>query len=194
MKPVLKLFTAAILLAGSVAVLPAAAADYVIDSKGAHASINFKIKHLGYSWVVGRFDKFTGQFSFDDKAPDASSISVEIDTSSVNTNHAARDKHLRSADFLEVAKYPTAMFKSTSVKAGAGGKAVVEGTLTLHGVTKAITINAEYIGGGKDPWGGIRQGFAGTTSFALEDFGITKNLGPASKVIQLELHMEGVRK
>ena len=194
MKPILKSVFSAALLAGSVMALPAIAADYVIDSKGAHASINFKIKHLGYSWLTGRFDKFAGEFSFDDKSPDKAAISVEIDTASVNSNHAERDKHIRSADFLDVAKFPKAMFKSTSVKPGANGKAVVEGELTLHGVTKAITIDAEYIGGGKDPWGGFRQGFAGTTSFALADFGITKNLGPASKVIQLELHVEGIRK
>ena len=194
MKPILKSAFSAALLAGSVMALPAIAADYVIDSKGAHASINFKIKHLGYSWLTGRFDKFAGEFSFDDKSPDKAAISVEIDTASVNSNHAERDKHIRSADFLDVAKFPKAMFKSTSVKPGANGKAVVEGELTLHGVTKAITIDAEYIGGGKDPWGGFRQGFAGTTSFALADFGITKNLGPASKVIQLELHVEGIRK
>lgn len=194
MKPILKSVFSAALLAGSVMALPAIAADYVIDSKGAHASINFKIKHLGYSWLTGRFDKFAGEFSFDDKSPDKAAISVEIDTASVNSNHAERDKHIRSADFLDVAKFPKAIFKSTSVKPGANGKAVVEGELTLHGVTKAITIDAEYIGGGKDPWGGFRQGFAGTTSFALADFGIAYNLGPASKVIQLELHVEGVRK
>lgn len=194
MKPVMKTISVAALLAGSVFALPAMAADYVIDTKGNHASINFKIKHLGYSWLAGRFDKFSGQFSFDKASPEKSAISVEIDASSFNSNHAPRDKHVRSGDFLDVAKFPTAIFKSTSVKPGADGKAMVEGQLTLHGVTKAITINAEYIGGGKDPWGGVRQGFSGTTSFALADFGITKNLGPASKVIQLELHIEGVRK
>lgn len=190
----LKTLSAALVIAGSLAALPAAAADYMIDTKGAHASINFKIKHLGYSWLTGRFDKFSGMFSFDENAPDKASISVEIDTNSVNSNHAERDKHIRSADFLDVAKFPTASFKSTAVKPSADGKAVVEGELTLHGVTKPVTIEAEYIGGGKDPWGGFRQGFSGTTSFALADFGITKNLGPASKVIQLELHVEGIRK
>ena len=190
----LKTLSAAFVIAGSLAALPAAAADYMIATKGAHASINFKIKHLGYSWLTGRFDKFSGMFSFDENAPDKASISVEIDTNSVNSNHAARDKHIRSADFLDVAKFPTASFKSTAVKPSADGKAVVEGELTLHGITKPIIIDAEYIGGGKDPWGGFRQGFSGTTSFALADFGITKNLGPASKVIQLELHVEGIRK
>lgn len=194
MKPIFKLVAATALLAASTISLPAVAADYMLDIKGAHASINFKIKHLGYSWLTGRFDKFSGQFSLDEKAPGNAMISVEIDTASVNSNHAARDKHIRSADFLDVSKFPKASFKSTSVKPGADGKAVVMGEFTLHGVTKTITINAEHIGGGKDPWGGYRQGFSGTTSFALADFGVTKNLGPASTVIQLELHIEGIRK
>ena len=96
--------------------LPATAADYVIDTKNAHASITFRIKHLGFSWLTGRFDKFSGNFSFDDKNPDASKVKVEIDTASVDTNHAERDKHLRAADLLDTDEFPTATFESTSVK------------------------------------------------------------------------------
>lgn len=173
---------------------PASAADYDIDIKGAHASINFRVKHLGFSWLAGRFDKFNGTFSYDDKAPDKSSVKVEIDTASVNSNHAERDKHLRSADFLDVAKFPTATFVSTSVKSAGDGKATITGDLTLRGVTKQVVIDAVAIGGGADPWGGMRQGFEGTTKFALADFGVPKDLGPASKEVELTLHVEGVQK
>ena len=173
---------------------PGAAADYDIDTKGAHASINFRIKHLGFSWLTGRFDKFDGTFSYDDKAPEKSSVKVEIDTASVNSNHAERDKHLRSADFLDVAKFPKATFVSKSVTPKADGKATIVGDLTLRGVTKPVTIEAETIGGGADPWGGMRQGFAGTTKFVLADFGVPKDLGPASKEVELTLNVEGVRK
>ena len=172
---------------------PAIAADYVIDTKGAHASINFKIRHLGYSWLTGRFDKFGGNFSYDEKKPGDAKIKVEIDTNSVNSNHAERDKHLRSADFLEVSKFPKAMFVSSKIEPNGDGKAVVHGKLTLHGVTRDIAINAEHIGGGKDPWGGFRHGFAGTVKIALADYGIKKNLGPASKELELSLHIEGIR-
>ena len=92
------------------------AADYVIDTQGAHAFVNFKIKHLGYSWLHGRFNTFDGTFSYDAKTPNASQITVNIDTTSLDSNHAERDKHLRGKDFLNVSKYPTATFKSTSVK------------------------------------------------------------------------------
>lgn len=167
------------------------AADYVIDNKGAHASINFKIKHLGYSWLTGRFDKFDGKFSYDPANVSASKIEVNIDTSSVNSNHAERDKHLRSDDFLDVSDFANAKFVSTSVTEKANGKLAVAGKLTLHGVSKDIIIDAQTIGEGKDPWGGYRAGFSGTTSIALSDYAIKMNLGPASTHVQLELHIEG---
>lgn len=184
---------AAAIAASSMVALPAWAADYVIDTKGAHASINFKIQHLGYSWLTGRFDTFSGTFSFDEKDPAASKVMVEIDTKSVNSNHAARDKHLRSADFLEVDKFPTASFKSTGIEVTGDKSAKIMGDLTLHGVTKQVTLDANYIGGGKDPWGGFRQGFEATTQIALKDFGIKMDLGPASQTVDLSLHVEGVR-
>jgi polyisoprenoid-binding protein YceI len=169
------------------------AADYVIDNKGAHASINFKIKHLGYSWLTGRFDKFDGKFSYDPADITASNIEVNIDTSSVNSNHAKRDKHLKSDDFLDVSEFANAKFVSTSITKKADGQLAVIGTLTLHGVSKTITIDAQTVGEGKDPWGGHRAGFSGTTSIALTDFAIKKNLGPASTHVHLELHIEGIK-
>lgn len=180
---------------GAIAYAPAAeAAEYVIDTKGAHASINFRIKHLGFSWLTGRFDKFSGTFAFDDKNSDASKVKVEIDTASVNSNHGERDKHLRSADFLETDKYPTAAFESTSVKMTADGKAEIAGKFTMRGITKDIVINAERVGGGSDPWGGYREGFTGTTKLVLSDFAIKKDLGPAAKEVELTLEVEGIRK
>ncbi|MGO4684369.1 YceI family protein [Hyphomicrobium sp. 2TAF46] len=192
----MKLRLAALAVSTSVALLtalPATAADYVIDTKNAHASISFRIKHLGFSWLTGRFDRFSGTFSFDEKNPDASKVKVEIDTASVDTNHAERDKHLRAADLLDTDGFPSATFESTSVKAEGSDKAKITGKLTLHGVTKEITIDAARIGGGKDPWGGYRDGFTGTTELTLADFGIKRDLGPAAKTVELELNIEGIR-
>ncbi len=171
----------------------AGAAEYVIDRKGAHAFINFRIKHLGYSWLSGRFDHFTGNFSFDEAAPEKSKVRVEIDVASLNSNHAERDKHLRNKDFLNVEKYPTAIFESTSIAPLADGKAKVTGKLTLKGITKEIAFEAEHVGGGKDPWGGYRDGFTGKVSLPLKDFGIDYNLGPASREVELTLDIEGIR-
>lgn len=180
------------LIAALFSAAPVIAADYVIDTDRAHASINFRIKHLGFSWLTGRFDKFKGTFAFDEANPDASKVKVEIDADSVNTNHAERDNHLRGKDFLDTAKFPTATFESTSVKVD-GDKATIKGNLTLHGVTKEITIDASRVGGGSDPWGGQREGFTGTTTLPLKDFDINFNLGPASQAVDLTLEVEGVR-
>lgn len=193
MKNTIAKLAAATLFTGAMLTPTVNAADYVIDNRGAHASINFKIKHLGYSWLTGRFDKFGGKFSYDPANVSASKIEVNIDTSSVNSNHAERDKHLRGDDFLDVSDFATAKFVSTSVKEKVNRKLDVSGILTLHGVSKNIVINAETIGEGKDPWGGYRAGFSGTTSIALKDFAIDKNLGPASTHVQFELHIEGIK-
>jgi polyisoprenoid-binding protein YceI len=92
--------------------------DYVIDTEGSHAFINFKISHLGYSWLHGRFNTFEGTFTYDEAKPEAASIQVKIDTASIDSNHAERDKHLRNDDFLDVKKYPEASFVSTSYTPG----------------------------------------------------------------------------
>ena len=169
------------------------AADYKIDIKGAHASINFKIQHLGYSWLTGRFDEFDGNFWYDNTSPEKSKINVKINTSSINSNHALRDKHLRDDDFLDVAKYPYAQFESTNFDVHNEKEATITGNLTLHGVTKSISFPVQKIGEGKDPWGGYRAGFSGVTRLKLSDYGITKNLGPASAHVELELNIEGVK-
>lgn len=171
----------------------AAPVEYAIDTPGMHASVNFKIQHLGYSWLTGRFEKFSGYYVYDADALSNSRISVKIDTASVSTNHAERDKHLRSADFLNVKKFPEAKFVSTAI-AGSDDSMQVKGQFTLNGVTRDMVIEARKVGEGKDPWGGYRSGFSGTTSFKLADYKISKDLGPASAEVFLELHIEGVRK
>jgi len=186
-----------IIIACSLIALPLAcsqAADYVIDTKGAHASINLKIAHLGFSWLTGRFNKFSGDFSYDPEAPEKARISLSIDPASIDSNHAERDKHLRGKDFLHTGKFPEAGFVSTSYKENPDGSGNLTGDFTLRGVTRPITISVQKVGAGQDPWGGYRQGFSGTTSFLLKDFGIDFNLGKASREVQLELYIEGVRK
>ena len=167
--------------------------DYIIDKKGMHASIRFKISHLGYSWLWGRFNDFNGSFSYDKNKPEDTRVEVTINTRSVDSNHAERDKHLKGEDLLNVDKYPTARFISSSFVQKNDGTGQLKGDFTLHGITRPITIETKYIGAGKDPWGGYRIGFEGTTRIALSDFGILKNLGPASKELDLIFAIEGVR-
>jgi polyisoprenoid-binding protein YceI len=189
-KPILSLLLATALTLPSLLL----AEDYVIDTKGAHASINFRIQHLGYSWLTGRFNEFAGDFSYDEKDPSASKVAVTINVASIDSNHAERDKHLRSDEFLDVKKFPEAKFVSTGFTETGDGKAELKGDFTLHGVTKPITIAVEHVGHGDDPWGGYRRGFHGTTSIKLADYGITYNLGPASTQVDLMLEVEGIRK
>jgi len=170
------------------------AAEYAIDKKGMHASIQFKISHLGYSWLWGRFNDFNGTIEYDKDKPEASKVEVTINTASVDSNHALRDKHLRGDEFLDVSKFPKSTFVSTAFIPGENGAAQVKGNFTLRDVTREITINVKKIGEGKDPWGGYRIGFEGITRIAMADYGIVKNLGPATKELDLILSIEAIRK
>ncbi len=174
-------------------VLPVQAADYVIDTAKAHAFIDFRIQHLGFSWMSGRFNDFEGTFQYDDKNPEASTIDVKIDVASVDTNFAERDKHLRE-QFLQTSEYPDARFTSSNFEQLEDGTLLMKGDFTLHGVTKPMTIPVEKIGEGEDPWGGYRVGFLGVTKFTIADYGIdVSRLGPDSEEVYLTLSIEGVR-
>ena len=175
---------------------PIALADtYKIDIEGQHAFVQFRVKHLGYSWLYGRFDNFTGQFTYDPEQPEASTISVTVDMTSLDSDHAERDKHVRSADYLNVGKYGAATFQSTGVEMTGEKTARLTGDLTFFGTTRPLTIDVEHIGGGPDPWGGYRQGFEGRAVLKPADFGLdlTKKLGPSTAEVELMLTVEGIR-
>jgi len=91
----------------------AQAADYVIDTDGQHAFVQFKVSHLGYSYILGSLEDFSGSFSYDPDNLEASSVNIDVEVASLNSNHAERDKHIKSDDFLDVAQYPTATFTSS---------------------------------------------------------------------------------
>ena len=183
--------TALVAVALAFSAQAAQAAGYKIDPS--HSFVQFKILHLGYSWMIGTFEEVSGSFTFDpDAGPEGQTVSVEIGTASVDTNHAERDKHLRSAEFLNADEFPTATFVSTGYEGDAEG-GTMTGDLTLHGVTKPIAIAVKKVGAGKDPWGGYRAGFEGTVTLTRKDYGVGYNLGPASESMDLFLFIEGVR-
>ncbi|WP_415905721.1 YceI family protein [Neptuniibacter sp. QD48_55] len=187
-------FIKGLALASLITTSPLYAADYVIDTKGAHASIQFRISHLGTSWLTGRFNTFSGEFSYDAANPAASKVNVDIDVNSFDSNHAERDKHIRGDEYLDVAKHPKASFVSSSYTPNEDGSGVMKGMLTLYGTSKEISIDVQKVGEGKDPWGGYRAGFEGTTEIQPKDFGMNYQLGPAAETVYLELHIEGIRK
>ncbi|HEX9156723.1 MAG TPA: YceI family protein [Syntrophales bacterium] len=154
--------------------LIAGAATYQLDTD--HSSIQFKIRHLTVSNVTGAFNKMKGSASVEGEDLATLKVEVTIDAASVDTGHPKRDEHIRTADFLDVAKYPTITFVSKKVVKADPGKLRITGDLTLHGVTREITVELEgptpEI---KDPWGNFRRGATGTAKIDRRDFGITWN-------------------
>jgi polyisoprenoid-binding protein YceI len=177
----------ALLTAGAIAV----AAEYKIDP--AHSFVEFRAKHLGYSWLYGRFNVVSGEFTHDPADPSANSITVEVDTTTVDTRHAERDKHLRSDDFLAVEDHPRATFKSTRYE-GTTESGKLHGELTVSGVSRPVVFEIRKMGEGPDPWGGYRAGFTGSYTLTRKDFGIDYDLGPSSTTVELTLGIEGIRK
>jgi polyisoprenoid-binding protein YceI len=145
---------------------------YTIDKM--HSETAFQVRHL-LTKVRGRFADFTGTILFDEQHPEHSSASLTIDASSVDTNTADRDQHLRSADFFAVDTYPAITFKSSRVIKTSSETFDVTGTLTIRGVAKEITLPVTYLGTAKDPWGNTRAGFETGITVNRKDFGLTWN-------------------
>lgn len=166
------------------------AADYKIDPE--HSFIVFKIPHLGISTLVGQFPGISGQLSYDAKELSKSKVTATVKMESLDSNHAERDKHLAGKDFLNAKEYPVATFNSTQFEGDKDG-GLLKGDLTFMGKTKPISIQMKKVGEGKDPWGGERIGFEGSTSVSREAFGITYNLGPNTDAVRVELYVEAIK-
>jgi polyisoprenoid-binding protein YceI len=135
-----------------------------------HSDVSFSVRHMMVSKVKGRFGSFSGTIVTAEN-PYASSVTAEIDLTSIDTNNAQRDEHVRSADFFEVEKYPTMTFTSTSLEA-AGEDFVLHGDLSLKGHTKNLPLKLELNGVGPDAYGGTRIGFSATTEISRKEFGV----------------------
>ena len=135
-----------------------------------HSSIGFTVRHLGLSKVRGQFNRFSGQLEIGDDQL-ASSVEATIDLASIDTNNPDRDGHLQSTDFFSVEDHPEMRFRSTGVRAD-GGDYVVDGELTVNGVTKPVALDLEFHGVATDPYGTTRAGFSATGQISRNDFGI----------------------
>jgi polyisoprenoid-binding protein YceI len=151
--------------------LPALGAQYDIDP--AHSAIGFRIRHLAISNVKGVFTDFAGTFTFDAAAPAGAAVEAIIQTASISTGNAQRDEHLLGTDFFDAVKFPTIIFKSTGLTMSTASEGVLTGTLTMHGVTRDVTLAVEFNGAATDPWGNDRVGFAATGTLNRQDFGLT---------------------
>ena len=148
-------------------------ATYKLDES--HTQIGFKIKHLVISTVSGRFNKYSGTFNFDPATGKLEGIKTSIEAASIDTNEPDRDKHLRGPDFFDVEKFKTIEFVSKNIKNKGKSPAEVKGDLTIHGITKPITLAVTYNGTTTDPWGNERIAFEATGKVNRKDFGLKWN-------------------
>jgi polyisoprenoid-binding protein YceI len=171
-----------------------AAGTWDIDS--VHSDVSFAVRHMMVSKVKGRFGAFTGEIVTGADFLD-STVTASVDLNSVSTNNDQRDEHIRSADFLDVTNHPTMTFRSTGVRRN-GADYLVDGELSLHGVTRPVELNVELSGSGPDAYGGTRVGFSATSTISRGDFGIDISMpldGGGVVVgdkIQIAIEIEGV--
>lgn len=172
MKKHLILASAMFLALFAAALVQAAPVTWAIDPN--HSEVGFTIRHI-WSKVPGKFTKFEGTVVYDAQNPAGSSAKVVIDAASINTGNERRDGHLKSPDFFDVAKFPSITFESVKVTPGADGALKVEGNLTMHGVTKPVTLDGAFLGAGPAMGGEQRSGFEASATVNRKDFGIVWN-------------------
>jgi polyisoprenoid-binding protein YceI len=164
-----------------------------------HSAIHFFVRHMLISKVHGRFTKWSGTIRLDEEDLRRSSVEVRIDAASIDTQVADRDAHLRSADFLDVAKHPEMTFRSKRVEK-AGGAYRVVGDLELRGVVREVTLEAEFAGTARDPWGNERAGFSAKASLDRRDFGLVWNAALETggvlvgERVEIAIELEAVKK
>jgi polyisoprenoid-binding protein YceI len=172
------------------------AGTWVIDST--HSTVQFIARHMMISKVRGRFREFSGTITMAE-VPEASSVDVVIMAASIDTGDEDRDRHLRSAEFLDVERFPEIRYRSTTVQAEEEGRWAVTGELTIRDVTRPVTLGVEFCGAAVDPWSNTRAGFLATTEINREDFHITWNQALEAggfllgKGIRIELDIEAIR-
>lgn len=191
-------FSTALTALALFAAVPAAADTYDIDT--AHSSVAFEVRHLAISKTRGAFGDFAGSFDFTAGDPAAWSCEATIQAASIDTGNEDRDDHLRSADFFDVENFPTLTFVSKAVEMAGGTEGVLRGELTLHGVTRVVELDLEFLGAVTDPWGNEKAGFTASTTINRKDFGLTwsKTLETGGLVVgdevKITLDIEGTKK
>lgn len=165
-----------------------------------HSEIAFSVRHMMVATVRGRFNQFQGVIEFDPNHPESGRVEVTIDAASIDTRNEQRDNHLRSPDFLNVEQYPTITFVSKRIEPLGDNRFRVIGDLTIRGVTKEVALEAEFLGVGRDPWGGERAGFTARTKLNRHDFGASWNVALEAggflvgDTLEVTLDIEAVRK
>ncbi len=168
---------------------------YVIDPS--HSTVGFTVKHMMFSKVRGSFKQFTAEINIAENVED-SSVSATIQMESIDTGDSQRDNHLRSGDFFAIDQYPEMTYSGNKVTKS-GGNWVLDGELSIHGVTKSVPLTLEFTGSGVDPYGNQRVGFSASTEINREDFGLTTNVVLEAggimigKDIKIEIELEAIK-
>jgi len=167
--------------------------NYVLDPS--HTSIVFGINHLGYSFTYGRFNKVSGGFVWNNANPATGQFQLAIDAASIDTNDMKRDEHLRGPDFFNAKQFPHISFQSASItpQRDAPGKFSVNGNLTIHGVTRQVTLPLRKLGEGDGPFGNYRCGFICQTSVKRSEYGMTSMIPDIGDEVALTICFEGLR-
>lgn len=179
-----------IALATTAAPAHAALVDYRIDP--AHSAVNFSLSHLAIARTSGRLNVASGRFALDPANIANSRADVTLDAASVNTGLAERDQHLRSSEFFDVANFPTIRFVSQRAS-GNQVNFVLEGDLTLHGVTQPVRFTVRKLAEGRDPWGGYRSGYQATTTISRKAFGMGFMAGAVGDEVSISVDIEAIR-
>ena len=163
-----------------------------------HSAVHFGVRHMMFTKTRGRFTRWSGELRLDPDNLPASSVEVTIDAASIDTGDAQRDAHLKSADFLEVEKFPAITFRSTRVEDLGEGRFRISGEVTIHGVTRPVELDTEHAGRVKVPWGNDRVGFTARTAIDRTDFGLRWNMPNETgrlvvgNMVEIELEVDAV--
>lgn len=185
--------TPVLLVALSIACAKETIAADTFRTDPTHSTVVFRVKHMNISYCYGRFNKIAGTFRLDEANPAESMVDIEVTAGSIDTDNADRDKRLRSADFFDAERFKTIRFQSKKTTRKANGPFVVEGELTLHGVTRPITVEIESTGAGKGMVGELRAGLETVFNIRRTDFGMNKMVGPVADEVRLIVSLEGIK-
>lgn len=181
----------AVIVSVAFAIVPASAQTYQIDP--VHTSLIFRVKHMNTAYIYGRFNQVTGTIVVDERNPARSSVNIEVDANSVYTANEQRDNHLRSPDFFNTRQFPTIRFTSTEVRRVNANTLQVKGNLTMHGVTRPITVNVLLTGKGRNPQGKEIIGFETTFTVRRSEFGMRYGLPGLGDEVRVTLSVEAFR-
>ena len=169
-----------------------ASSHWEIDTS--HSDVQFTVRHMVVTKARGRFTRWAGSVDLDEKDLTRSLVTVRIDADSIDTGHADRDAHLRSPDFLDAASHPQLEFRSTGIDRVDVERYRIHGDLTIRGVTRRVTLDAELGGIKADPWGAQRAGFSARTKIDRRDFGLVWNVGLETGGVlvghEIKIHLE----